>query len=78
MLRTKASEGVDFVCVNFFCPGKRDGVVEAGEQLRQSFAWTAFQHSQGVVSIGSNRHASQGTDHTHSDFAILDQVCDMR
>jgi hypothetical protein len=58
-LRDSGTPGrrVDFVGVNF---GERfvDGLVEAGEQLGQSFARMAEQHGQAIIFVGGHGDAT--------------------
>jgi hypothetical protein len=70
--------GIDFVSVDFFSPGTLDSLVEPLEQLRQRLAGSSLQHGQTVVAVGSYRHTSHGIEHAHGDFAIGDELCDVR
>jgi hypothetical protein len=70
--------GIDLVSADFYYPCALDSLVEPLEQLRQRLAGSSLQHGQTVVVVGSYRHTSHGIEHAHGDFAIGDELCDVR
>ena len=68
---------VGFVRADVLFVGFRDRLIEASQQLEKGLTLSAYQHGHGDVVIARGGNASDGTQSSHGDFAISNQVRDM-
>jgi hypothetical protein len=65
---------VDLVGEDVFGESKADGVVEAGQQLRECLVLAADEHRDRDMLVCGRGYASDGIDDADGDFSVLDEA----
>ena len=65
---------VDLVGEDVFGEGKSDGIVEAGQQLRERLVLAPNEHCDGGMLVCGGGYAADGVDDADGNLAIFDEA----